>query len=133
MKSLYLLLLLGLITLSGFAQKGNTSKKPDIYFETPSYDFGTVTEGSTVELSFKFFNSGTAPLLIKNVKPACGCTLADYPKEPIMPGKFGVIKANFNSAGFKGQNVHKSMTVTTNVPDNGADKVVVIYFKGFVK
>ena len=107
--------------------------KPDIFFESPSFDFGTITEGTNVDMTFKFFNSGSAPLLIKNVKPACGCTGAEFPKEPIMPGKSGVIKASFSSAGFKGQNVHKSITVTTNIDDNGSDKVVVIYLKGFVK
>lgn len=127
-----------IVLISGYAftlsqiQPGKTAK-PDIYFENPSYDFGTITEGTSVDMSFKFYNSGKAPLLLKNVKPACGCTASEWPKEPIMPGKSGVIKATFHSNGYKGQNVHKSITVTTNIDDNGSDKVIVLYFKGFVK
>jgi hypothetical protein len=37
------------------------SPKPDIYFENPSYDFGTINEGTSVEMTFKFFNSGKLP------------------------------------------------------------------------
>jgi hypothetical protein len=113
--------------------KGTRVKTPDIYFESTSYDFGTIAENEDAVITFKFFNSGTAPLLIKNVKPACGCTASEYTKEPVMPGKSGIITATFHSAGYKAQNVHKSITVTTNVLENGNDKVIVVYFKGYVK
>ena len=76
-------------------------------------DKGTITEGQKVEVAFRFKNTGTKPLVIRHVQPACGCTEADYPKEPIAPGGEGMIKAEFNSAGRVGPNL-KTMTVHAN-------------------
>ena len=133
-KLTFVSLLLLAFTLS-YAQKAESGKikSPDIYFEETSKDFGTIVEGTSTELVFTFFNSGTAPLLLKNVQPSCGCTLTDYTKEPVLPGKSGTIKATFNSSGKANQNIHKSITITTNVPENGVDKVIVIFLKGYVK
>lgn len=135
MKKVVLIPILLLIISLSFAQKPESKgvKSPDIYFEETAKDFGTITEGSSTDVVFTFFNSGTAPLLLKNVKPACGCTTPEWPKQPIMPGQKAEIKATFNSGGYGGQSIHKSITVTTNVPENGNDKVIIIYIKGFVK
>ncbi|MBT3422268.1 MAG: DUF1573 domain-containing protein [Bacteroidetes bacterium] len=135
MKKIFVSTILLLIISISFAQKPASKgvKAADIYFEDVAAEFGTIEEGESKELVFTFFNSGTAPLLLKNVKPACGCTTPEWPKQPIMPGKKGEIKATFNSKGYGGQNIHKSITVTTNVPENGNDKVIILYIKGFVK
>jgi hypothetical protein len=76
-------------------------------------DFGQITEGQKLEVAFRFKNSGNKPLIIQSVQPSCGCTVADYPKEPIAPGKEGVIKGVFDSAGKPGVNT-KTMTVLAN-------------------
>lgn len=76
-------------------------------------DFGQITEGQKLEVAFRFKNSGDKPLIIQGVQPSCGCTVADYPKEPIAPGKEGVIKGVFDSAGKPGVNT-KTMTVLAN-------------------
>lgn len=76
-------------------------------------DFGQITEGQKLEVAFRFKNSGDKPLIIQGVQPSCGCTVADYPKEPIAPGKEGVIKGIFDSAGKPGVNT-KTMTVLAN-------------------
>ena len=52
-------------------------------------DIGTVPAGKTAEINFRFQNTGDKPLIVVEAKPGCGCTLADYPKEPISPGKRG--------------------------------------------
>src|SRR5699024_12230605 len=46
---------------------------------------------------FKFSNKGDAPIIISEVKPTCGCSIADYTKKPVKPGESGVIKVVFNA------------------------------------
>jgi hypothetical protein len=78
-------------------------------------DFGRIIEGQKLAISFRFKNTGDKPLVIESVQPACGCTVADYPKQPLKPGEEGEITGEFNSEGREGQQ-HKEITVTTNTP-----------------
>lgn len=66
-------------------------------------DFGEITQGTKVEHTFKFTNTGTEVLRISNVAATCGCTVPKWPKEPVAPGKTGEIKVSFNSAGKMGK------------------------------
>ena len=75
--------------------------------------FGKITEGQTLHVSFRFKNTGDKPLIIRSVRPSCGCTAADPPKEPVAPGAEGTIKASFNSQGREGMN-SKDIYVETN-------------------
>lgn len=67
-------------------------------------DYGKITEGQKLDVSFRFKNTGDKPLVISSVRPSCGCTAAEPPKEPIAPGAEGVITASFNSQGREGIN-----------------------------
>lgn len=62
-------------------------------------DFGKMNEGENLDVSFRFKNTGSKPLVISNVTASCGCTVPETPKKPYAPGETGVIKASFNSAG----------------------------------
>jgi hypothetical protein len=73
------------------------AKAAGITFEKTTHDFGNITQGEVVEYEFIFTNTGENDLLISNATASCGCTVPDYPKEPIAPGKQGKIKATFNS------------------------------------
>ena len=86
-----------------------------IHWIDSARDFGKITEGQKLAVSFRFKNTGNKPLVIESVQPACGCTVADYPKQPIAPGEEGEITGEFNSEGRAGQQ-HKEITVTTNTP-----------------
>ena len=86
---------------------------PVAKFDAMEYDFGTVAEGDKVEHVYKVSNSGTADLVINDVKPSCGCTVPDFTKTPIKPGATGDIKVIFNSAGKSG-NQEKTVTVMMN-------------------
>ncbi len=77
------------------------------------FDYGTVKEGGVVEHAFKFKNTGVAPLTITKAKSTCGCTVPDYPKEPIAPGEESVIKVRFNTKGKSGRN-KKPINITAN-------------------
>jgi len=113
-------------------QNGNTSsKQPDANMalkDTASYtqvqfadsmqNFGTVKKGELVKLKYTVKNTGEYPLFIINVQPSCGCTVADYTKTPILPGKDGAINATFDSNHGSAGDVHKSIIVTTNSKNN---------------
>ena len=90
-----------------------TEKQPMIAFDKTEHDFGTVLQGEVVTYSFHFTNSGSLPLIISNVNTSCGCTVGDFPREPIAPGKEGYIKATYDSKGHQGFQT-RALTVITN-------------------
>jgi len=86
---------------------------PAFKFEQTNYNFGQIKEGEKVIHSYKFQNTGDAPLIIENVQPTCGCTAPDWSKEPIPVGGTGFVKVEFDSNGKQGiQN--KTVTVSAN-------------------
>lgn len=87
------------------------------WLDSTTQDLGKIKEGSVVEISWKFKNTGDRPLIISDARGTCGCTIADKPKEPVAPGQEGLIKARFNSQG-QGPEAHKTVTVDANTkPD----------------
>ncbi len=86
---------------------------PSFSFEAEEHDFGTITEGDVVEHTFKFTNTGDAPLIIQSAKGSCGCTVPTWSKEPIPVGGTGEIVAKFDSKG-KPNIQNKTVTVTAN-------------------
>ncbi len=98
-----------LITISVYAQE----KYPVMTFEKTNHDFGTIHEKDVVKTIFKFKNTGDVPLIISNMKASCGCTVANYSKEPIQPGGTGQFTVTFNSA-HKPHKQHKRITITCN-------------------
>lgn len=90
---------------------------PAFKFVTESFDFGQITDGEKVSYDFKFTNIGKSPLIITSATATCGCTVPDYPKEPVAPGAEGVIKVVFDSSGKLGMQ-NKVVTLTANtVPE----------------
>jgi hypothetical protein len=86
---------------------------PIMTFDETLHDFGTVIEGETVTYNFKFTNTGKIDLIIASVSATCGCTATKYTREPIAPGKTGVITVTFDSrrrGGFQ----NKTITVAAN-------------------
>ena len=79
-----------------------------------NFSFGKIKKGEKVEHVYEVTNTGTNPLVISEVKPACGCTVPDYTKEPILPGQKGKITLKFDSASFDGL-VTKQAEVYANV------------------
>lgn len=86
---------------------------PRFKFDKTEHDFGTINEGDVVETVFSFTNEGKSELIITSAKGSCGCTVPDWPKEPIMPGEAGEIKVKFNS--YRKPNLQqKQITLRTN-------------------
>ena len=86
---------------------------PVMKFEVESYDFGKAKAGDKVTYEFAFTNTGKSPLIITTATASCGCTVPEWPKEPVMPGQGGKIKVTFDSAGKSGLQ-DKQITVTAN-------------------
>lgn len=86
---------------------------PTMEFETTYHDFGNIKEGDEVEYTYKFKNSGEAPLVIQSAQGSCGCTVPSWTKEPIPVGGEGFVTAKFDSKGKPGFQ-EKTVTVTAN-------------------
>jgi hypothetical protein len=86
---------------------------PVLQFTDTVHNFGTIREGEKVEHTFSFTNTGKAPLLISGASASCGCTVPDFPREPITPGKTGIIRVSFDSKGKPGLQ-DKTVTVSAN-------------------
>ena len=80
-------------------------------------DFGTINMGDSIQVSFTCKNIGEKPLFLTQVKPSCGCTVANYSKEAILPGQTGFVTGTFNSNRSHPGEVRKTIFVTTNTPD----------------
>jgi hypothetical protein len=91
----------------------NVEETTTIEFENDLYDFGSITQGEKVTHTFNFTNTGDADLVIVSAKGSCGCTVPEWPKEPIAAGQSGVIKVVFNSEGKKGKQ-HKRVSIVAN-------------------
>ncbi|MGX7668298.1 DUF1573 domain-containing protein [Flavobacterium pedocola] len=126
-----LALSLGLMSFSVNPKQNEPVKKEVagsvISWKSEAVDVGEIPQGTPKVIEFEFKNTGKAPVIITNVRPSCGCTASEYTKEPIAPGKTGIIKATFNAA-VKGA-FNKTVTVTTNAEETPK----TLTFKGIVK
>lgn len=91
----------------------------------------TMSMGDKTQVKFRCKNIGTKPLIITSAKPSCGCTVADYTKEPIAPGAEGWVTGAFDSKKIHGSgDIHKTIIVSTNTKN---DKEKFLVFTGFVR
>ncbi len=117
-----LAILCSFFTISLTAQESPVLSPPagpttTIEFEETTYDFGTVEEGTLVAKVYTFTNTGTQPLIFSNARGSCGCTVPQWPREPIAPGETASITVEFNSSHKKGKRNQKvTLTGNTNPP-----------------
>ena len=92
------------------------------------HDFGKIPDTAPVETSFVITNDGDEPLLITSAQGSCGCTVPEYPKDPIPPGESRDMKVSFNPTGKEGVN-NKTVTITANTEP----ATTIIYVKSDVQ
>ena len=103
------------------------SAQAEIKFEKLAHDFGNFPESSpVVSCTFTFTNTGDKPLVINQAVASCGCTVPEYTKDPIQPGKKGEIKVTYNGTGKFPGHFKKSITVRTN----GKVEMTRLYIEG---
>lgn len=140
-KILHTLILLLVVTAFSYAQTAKKQAKkqvdtevqeiqdvngPQMVFEELVVDYGEVDKGSDPLRKFHFTNLGTEPLVIKQAKGSCGCTVPDYPKEPIMPGESSTIDVRYDT------NRVGPFTKTVALTTNMGEEKVVLTIKGKV-
>lgn len=104
MKTILSIIAVCFITLSVNAQ--------EFKFETEVINYGKIALGSEGKRVFEFTNVGDAPLVIKDIKSTCGCTVPSKPEKPIMPGEKGQIEVSYDTkrpGGFS-----KAITIYSN-------------------
>lgn len=122
MKKLILTTILSIFALVTFAAGG-----AEIKFEKTSHNFGTFPESSPkVTCVFKFTNTGDKLLVIHQAIASCGCTVPQYPKEPIKPGEGGEIIVTYDGSGKFPGHFKKSITLRTNAKQ----EIIRLYVEG---
>ena len=86
---------------------------PKFSFQEEEHNFGDIRDGDIVSHTFKFTNTGEAPLIISKATAACGCTVPQWPRQPIPVGGSGEIKVQFDSSNKPGMQ-NKVVTITAN-------------------
>ena len=103
------------------------SAQAEIKFDKLTHDFGTFSESSpVVTCTFTFTNTGNQPLVINQAVASCGCTVPEYPKDPVQPGAKGTIKVTYNGTGKFPGHFKKSITIRTN----GKVEMTRLYIEG---
>lgn len=133
MKYLFNSCLLVALLFTAFAcsrSQNNTSVSATgavIEFENLEHDFGTIPYKGDGSCEFIFKSKGEVPLVLKNVRSSCGCTVPSWPKDPIAKGQKGTIKVVYDTrvtGGFK-----KSISVFSNA----SEAPIVLVIKGRVE
>ncbi len=88
-------------------------KTAQFTFDETEFNFGEVKEGALVRHTYTFTNTGAIPLVIEGASASCGCTVPNYPKEPIAPGAKSKIDVEFDTKGKAGMQ-NKTVTITAN-------------------
>ena len=104
----------------------NAGDFPVISFDKTEHDFGTIANGTPVETTFKYTNTGNSMLVVSNIKSTCGCTVPSNWTKEVAPGETGEFAVKFNGKG-NGNKVSKSVTMTTNT-ENGKEIVKISAF-----
>ncbi len=97
-------------------------------FKEETHDYGEVPEGPLAETDFEFKNVGKKPIIISEAHGSCGCTVPNWPKDPILPGKKGVIHVSYNTQGRQGP-IMKDVTINSNAKQSP----MVLHIRGNVK
>lgn len=98
---------------AGDSTRMDSMQLTTIRFEHEIYDFGEITEGDVITRTISYTNTGKFPLVIEQANGSCGCTVAEFPKEPLEPGESAELEVEFNSKGRPGAHT-KSVIIEAN-------------------
>ena len=122
---LILLLTVGLAP----AMRGDTipEGKPELSFpEGTTLDFGRFPDYRIQKGWLPVVNTGSAPLVLTDVFPECGCTIPEWPKDPIAPGDTAQIQIRFDG---KGRSIG-SFVKAIRLRSNAARRPTTLFVKG---
>jgi hypothetical protein len=107
----------------------NSSSGAEIMFKETNHDFGNIPFKGNGSYEFVFVNTGTEPLILTQPKSSCGCTVPEWPKQPILPGESNVIRVTYKNTDRPGA-FNKYVTIFSNAAVN---KEVKLHIKGTVE
>lgn len=102
-----------LMLAAGWASLAAAGEEAAFRVEEASLDLGRVISGRTAYATYTFHNDGPAPVRILQVKPSCGCTVADYDRV-IPPGGSGELRASVSTMPQQSGAFSKSIHVATD-------------------
>jgi hypothetical protein len=115
--------------ISANAQSTAVQSGAKIEFNKETHDYGNIKYDGEPYCSFEFKNTGDQPLIISNAKGSCGCTVPEWPKEPIAPGAKGTIRVKYDTK--RPGPINKSVTINSNAV-NVEGGISVLRIKGEV-
>jgi hypothetical protein len=115
------------ISCSQTPKSSAKNEEAAIKFETTEHDYGTIPYKGDGTFEFVFKNTGKTPLVLKNVRSSCGCTVPEWPKEPINKGEQGKIKVSYNTR------ISGTFAKSISVYSNVGEAPVVLVIKGKVE
>lgn len=81
--------------LTGKGSPETQQKQTTVQVDPTEVDFGKFDSKESKEAVFSFKNTGTSPLIIVDVSTTCGCTAAEYDKQPAKPGQTLTVKVKY--------------------------------------
>jgi hypothetical protein len=103
------------VFIDRIAADSDSLQGANLEFIEDFFDFGTIAQGEIVSHTFRFRNSGSSPLIVRDIIPSCGCTKSKIEKPTLKPGEESKIEVIFDSSGWRGLQ-YKSITLRTNSP-----------------
>lgn len=94
------LMLIAGFAIASFAQEAataDTAKKAGIEFDKLIHDFGKIPYGGDGTCEFVFKSNGDVALKLTNVKSSCGCTVPQWPRQPIEVGQSDKIAVKYDT------------------------------------
>jgi len=98
------------------------------FIDSVRFNFDTINQGDKVEHNFRVKNVGDKEFVIARAFGSCGCTVPEYPKDPVKPGEIATIHVTFNSTGKPAGNIEKNVTLVCNTSKHNE----MLYLDGFI-
>lgn len=119
MKQILTFLTFILFTAATFAQGQLEFKNQEIHLKDLMID------DQPTHITYKFKNKGNQPVIISRIIPFNNNLHAEWPKEPIAPGKSGEIRVNFIS-----KNIQENFNYRLHVYSNASNKRAELSLSG---
>lgn len=112
-----------ILILLGSCNKVGENAITSMKIEDPVRHYSPIMQGIKQSISVKVTNTGSEPLLLKNVMPSCGCTIAKFPEHAIAPGNDAAIELEYDSNKNTGYTA-----IYTTITANVHEKAQTVFF-----
>jgi len=118
--------------VENFSKSLRKEKQPKIEIDKKEHNFGNVKQFQDYKALFTVKNAGEAPLIIRKIQTACGCTVAKPQKTQLAPGESTPIEVTFSSGDRLGLQ-NKALTLITNDARNPEITLMIYSFVDYEK